>query len=100
MAMDMDLIHITYIRLPFGCLNRERKDKYMGKEAEEPKESQCSVVNSDDLLCSFCGGKLTEIRGRFPDNPKRKVCPTCLQETIESIRDRISPDYGKAYVED
>ena len=33
--------------------------------------------------CGTCGSKLAEIRGKYPKEPKRKVCPTCLMEKIE-----------------
>ena len=40
--------------------------------------------------CPVCGGRLVEIRGRYPDDPKRKVCPTCLQEMIDDVIDRVT----------
>lgn len=47
--------------------------------------------------CHICGGKLVEIRGRYPKDPKREVCPTCLQERIEQINNISSNGYGVAY---
>ena len=35
--------------------------------------------------CGVCGGHLASIRGRYPGDEKRTVCPTCLQE-IEDDR--------------
>ena len=35
--------------------------------------------------CEVCGGKLVYIRGRYPRDKKRKVCPTCATEIIESL---------------
>ena len=46
--------------------------------------------------CPICGGKLVEIRGRYPGDAKRSVCPTCLQERMESIRDVSDSAYGLA----
>ena len=46
--------------------------------------------------CNLCGGQLVEIRGRDPRDPKRKVCPTCLQERLEQINDISSSGYGVA----
>lgn len=37
--------------------------------------------------CPICGGRLALIRGRYPKDEKRNVCPTCLQEKIEDIND-------------
>ena len=39
--------------------------------------------------CGVCGGKLAIIRGRYPNTSKRKVCPTCLMEEMESIVDNL-----------
>jgi len=36
--------------------------------------------------CDYCGGKLVEIRGRYPGTPEREVCPTC-QERLEQIQE-------------
>jgi len=41
--------------------------------------------------CGQCGGKLMEIRGRYPNEPKRQVCPTCLMEIMENVRRNLIP---------
>ena len=46
--------------------------------------------------CPVCGGKLTKIRGKYPGDPKREVCPTCLQERMDMIRDISNNHYGVA----
>jgi len=48
-------------------------------------------------LCGICGGKLVYIRGRHPNEPRRKVCPTCCQEKLEQIHEISDKDYGKSY---
>ncbi len=45
--------------------------------------------------CCICGGKLVPIRGRYPNTPKRKVCPQCNTERLELIIEICSPDYGR-----
>ena len=47
--------------------------------------------------CSICGSALVWIRGRYPKQDKRKVCPTCCQERLEYIYQISSNEYGKAY---
>lgn len=47
--------------------------------------------------CAICGGKIVEIRGRYPKQENRKVCPTCLAERMDQIREVSSPDYGQSY---
>lgn len=46
--------------------------------------------------CGICGGKQVIIRGKYPNTPKRRVCPTCTYERLEQISEISSPDYGKA----
>ncbi len=33
--------------------------------------------------CNVCGQELTEIRGRYPKEPRRKVCACCAIEKLE-----------------
>ena len=42
--------------------------------------------------CGVCGGQLAEIRGRYPNTPKRKVCSTCLMEIRESVIGNLYPN--------
>ena len=46
--------------------------------------------------CGVCGGKMALIRGRYPHTDKRSVCPTCLCERMEQIREIADDNYGKA----
>ena len=48
--------------------------------------------------CDVCGGKLVEIRGRYPNEEKREVSPTCLAERMDNIREMADKDYGKCYM--
>lgn len=48
----------------------------------------------EQKLC-ICGFTLVEIRGRYPDETKREVCATCLQEKVERIHEETSSCYGK-----
>jgi len=38
--------------------------------------------------CKVCGQELTEIRGRYPKQPKRKVCACCAIEKLEWIEEQ------------
>ena len=33
--------------------------------------------------CKNCGTRLAKIRGRFPNEPRREVCPQCCTEEAE-----------------
>ena len=48
--------------------------------------------------CAICGGKRVLIRGRFPKEPEREVCPTCVTERLEQIQQIASMEYGAATV--
>jgi hypothetical protein len=37
--------------------------------------------------CNVCGQELTEIRGRYPKTPRRKVCACCATERLETIEE-------------
>lgn len=46
--------------------------------------------------CAGCGGKKVLIRGKRPGDDKRYVCPICLAERMDSIREMADPYYGIA----
>ena len=46
--------------------------------------------------CPVCGAAFAYIRGKHPGEDQREVCPTCLQERMDDIRDRLDPNYGVA----
>lgn len=52
------------------------------------------VTLSPDF-CNQCGGRLATIRGRYPGDKDRKICPTCAQERLEQINQISSEDYNK-----
>ena len=37
--------------------------------------------------CNVCGQELTEIRGKYPKQPRRKVCACCATEQLETIEE-------------
>ena len=47
--------------------------------------------------CPICGSKMVMIRGKYPKEKKRKICPTCAQERLDDIHTISDKDYGKAY---
>ena len=49
------------------------------------------------LNCGICGGSQVEIRGRYPSELRRRVCPTCLMERMEQIQAISTLEYGQAY---
>jgi len=56
-----------------------------------------SIGSSEfDTHCNACAGALVEIRGRYPRDIKRLVCPTCLADKMDDIRKIADKDYGIA----
>ena len=42
----------------------------------------------DDLpVCGMCGCRMVTIRGRYPGEDNRVVCPTCLADRMARIHD-------------
>ena len=46
--------------------------------------------------CGICGGETVEIRGRFPQEERRRTCPTCTQERLDQVREISDRHYGVA----
>ncbi len=56
-----------------------------------------SISNERVEGCGICGGEMAFIRGKHPNDDKRKICPTCSYEKLEQINDISSKEYGKTY---
>jgi hypothetical protein len=52
---------------------------------------------TEGLDCGICGGKQVYIRGRYPHEDKRLVCPDCCASRLDQIREIADKDYGKCY---
>ena len=46
------------------------------------------------MPCRICGGALVSIRGRAPGAARRVVCPTCLAERMDLVREFF---WGREY---
>ena len=40
---------------------------------------------SEEETCKFCGSAKVSIRGKYPNEPDRVICPTCAQERLELV---------------
>lgn len=49
--------------------------------------------------CHICGGVQVRIRGRTRLDSDRTVCPTCMADRLEIIRDYADPRHGMAMQE-
>jgi hypothetical protein len=74
----------------------ERTGMFLANDIIDFINDKCSVKPNEVSGCGMCGGKLVEIRGRYPKEPKREVCPTCLKEILEQINEMSSKEYGAA----
>lgn len=43
--------------------------------------------------CNICGSEKVGIRGKYPKDEKRQICPTCAQERLEQIQEITSEHY-------
>ncbi len=59
-----------------------------------------SLVREDEVqeICGVEGSPMVYIRGRYPHADRRLVCPTCLAERMDNIREWSSQEYGKTYI--
>jgi transposase-like protein len=81
------------------------KMKIEEQNLNEPQKPQLNIgAVSGSLLtlkrstgCGICGSKMVYIRGKYPKDKKRKICPTCAYERLEQINEISSRDYGKCY---
>lgn len=68
-------------------------------DSPAPKELDMSIGRVlpeiiKHIGCGTCGGQMVFVRGRYPETDKREVCPTCLSDRMDQIREITSPDYG------
>lgn len=96
-GLTLDAISASNMRHVLNGIKEIVDDVLEGSgDCELKADGHKPSVLSDLLCCNICGSALTEIRGRYPRGPRRKVCATCLQEKLERIHDETSADYGKA----
>jgi len=60
------------------------QDRYLQIRYEEALLDKVEPKQVKVKGCEWCGGSFSEIRGRYPKEPRRLVCPTCLQEKLEA----------------
>lgn len=65
--------------------------------SDNATRAPCTVPPLVGPFCQTCGSKTVMIRGRYPRDPEREVCPTCLAERMDTIREVADRDYGRAY---
>lgn len=52
-------------------------------------------IQEPKLHCGMCGGEKVFIRGKYPGDDKREVCPTCTTERLDQINEISSRFYGQ-----
>ena len=75
-------------------ISEQEKIETAVKDREKQILSWFDIPVKADVLgamnCDKCGGVLFRIRGRFPRDVKRIVCPTCAVEILESIYSQLN----------
>ena len=81
-----------------GTMLARSKNNEMVEFLEQIKKVEDKVpILTESKGCNICGGSLVEIRGRYPQQEPRIVCPTCTTERLEQIQELSNPNYGKTY---
>lgn len=53
--------------------------------------------DSEPANCATCGNKQVVIRGRYPKDDKRTVCPVCMADKLDDLRAALNgPQTAKA----
>lgn len=72
--------------------------QWMGSLLEQCEDAVYEAEQAASLTgCGICGSHLVEIRPQYPHGQRREVCPTCLADRMDLIRQYADPNYGKAY---
>ncbi len=56
-----------------------------------------SAPESKPITCGICGGATVTIRPRVPREGPRLVCPTCLADRMDQIREISDQMYGVCF---
>lgn len=72
-------------------------NKEQNQPLQQPLVSGSLLTLKRSTGCGICGSKMVYIRGKYPKDKKRKICPTCAYERLEQINEISSRDYGKCY---
>ena len=96
-----DIVNSAFIKeLISDCERLEHELTELKKK--HSSEANANTVLGDRLLlerkgCNCCGGELVFIRGKYPKDEQREICPTCVYERLEEIHRISDADYGKTY---
>ena len=67
-------------------------------EQQDGKNPAVGASNLTERLgCDCCGGLMVYVRGRHPGMDNRLVCPTCMAETLDDIKQRMETAHRKIY---
>ena len=65
-------------------------------DAGEPAKMKGEPSTCNVCGCNVCGSALVSIRGRYPGEDNREVCPTCAVEKLEYLRGYLADNTGKS----
>lgn len=67
--------------------NKDNQEKLLVDMMKQDEELGLYEGEKVEKGCNVCGSKMVEIRGKYPKDPPRKICPTCAYERLERIHD-------------
>jgi len=59
-----------------------------------PKTAHMILELDGRVGCLACACEMVFIRPRYPNGPQRHVCPTCMADRMENIREITDSHYG------
>lgn len=88
-----------YLSTGCYCTIRKLRDTFQYNKLpsfDQTLTEPVDITPKENAGCNVCGGKMVSIRGKYPYSDKRLVCPTCLAERMDTIREMCDRNYGVA----
>jgi len=97
----LDTLYNEMLDRQEGADIRELIDDVVEEERRKEELEVRKAMEMDILkkVCQCCGNERVIIRGRYPQDSKRIVCPTCLAMRLETIRELVNNDHWQIDLE-
>lgn len=74
----------------------DHKFGWQGDDANDVANVVKQQPSDEVKSCGCCGSKMVYIRGKYPKEDNRLICPCCAYERLEQINEISSKNYGVA----
>ena len=85
---------LTTLELSLQGIRKTFKEKELSpiSPSDNAHNEMMELKDALDKLqgCPCCGGKLCKIRGKYPEEPEREICPICIVEKLEDLVSQLN----------